>query len=174
LAEAVARNYFKLLAIKDEYEVARLFLSGTFHAALESRFAGDFKIRVYLAPPLFARRDRDTGHKKKTGYGPWVFTLFRLLAKLKGLRGTVFDIFGYTAERRAEHRLAREYEATVDELLSMLDADNRALAVEIAALPDHIRGFGHVKDKAIEEAKAREAELMAAFRANEPIPSAAE
>jgi indolepyruvate ferredoxin oxidoreductase len=174
LAEAVARNWFKLLAIKDEYEVARLHCGEQFHTALKEGFTGDFKVRVHLSPPLLARRDRDTGHKKKTSFGPWIFTLFRLLAKLKGLRGTVFDIFGYTAERRAERRLVRDYETTVDELMSLLDADNRALAIEIAALPDGIRGFGHIKDKAIRDAKAREAELMAAIRANEPIPSAAE
>ena len=174
LTEAVARNYFKLLAIKDEYEVARLYGTEEFRAALKERFAGDFKVRVHLAPPLLARRDRDSGHKKKTSYGPWVFTLFRSLAKLKGLRGTPFDLFGYAADRRGERRLARDYEATVDELLSILDADNRALAVEIAALPDSIRGFGHIKDKAIADARVREAELMAAIRTSEPIPSAAE
>jgi indolepyruvate ferredoxin oxidoreductase len=174
LAEAVARNYFKLLAIKDEYEVARLYAVKDFQAALNGKFEGDFRIRVHLAPPLLAGRDPNTGHMKKSVYGPWVFTLFRILAKMKGLRGTVLDIFGYTAERRAERRLAREYEATVEALLSTLEPGNRALAVEIASLPDRIRGFGHVKAKATEEAKAREAELMAAFRANEPIPSAAE
>ena len=170
----MARNHFKLLAIKDEYEVARLYLSKDFQAALDGKFEGDFRIRVHLAPPLLARRDPDTGHMKKSTYGPRVFALFRILSKMKGLRGTVFDIFGYTAERRAERKLARDYEATVDALLSTLAPDNHALAVEIASLPDSIRGFGHVKAKAMEEAKAREAELMGAFRANEPIPSAAE
>ncbi len=174
LAEAVARNWFKLLAIKDEYEVARLYCTEDFRTALKERFTGDFKVRVHLAPPLLARRDRDTGHKKKTVFGAWIFPMFRLLTKLKRLRGTIFDVFGYTAERRAERGLARDYEATVHKLLPDLDADNRALAVEIAALPDGIRGFGHIKDKAIRDAKVREAELMTAFRANEPIPSAAE
>ena len=174
LAEAVARNYFKLLAIKDEYEVARLYCTDEFRTTLKERFTGDFKVRVHLAPPLLARRDRDTGHKKKASFGPWVFTMFRSLARLKALRGTAFDVFGHTAERRAERRLIRDYEATVEELLPILDSENRALAVEIAALPDGIRGFGHIKDKAIRDAKTREAELMAAFRANEPIPSAAE
>ncbi len=174
LAEAVARNYFKLLAIKDEYEVARLYCSDDFRAALQAQFTGDYKVSVHLAPPLFARRDAHTGQMLKSTYGPWVFGLFRVLARLKGLRGTVFDIFAYTAERKAERRLAAEYEATVDEVISLLDGDNRALAVEIAALPDRMRGFGHIKDKAVREGKAREAELMAAFRAKEPIPSAAE
>jgi len=158
LTEAVARNYFKLLAIKDEYEVARLYCRDDFRADLDAMFEGDFRVRVHLAPPLFARRDPDTGHMLKSSYGPWIFRLFPLLARLKSLRGTVFDIFGYPSE----------------ELLSMLDADNRTLAVEIASLPDRMRGFGHVKSDAIRETKAREAELMTAFRANEPIPSAAE
>ncbi len=174
LAEAVARNYFKLLAIKDEYEVARLYCNDDFQSALSAAFTGDFRVHVHLAPPLFARRDPYTGQMLKSTYGPWVFRLFRLLAKLKGVRGTVFDIFGYAAERRAERRLATAYEATIAELLLRLDAENRALAVEIASLPDRVRGFGHIKDKAMREAKVREAELMAAIRADEPIPTAAE
>ncbi len=174
LAEAVARNYFKLLAIKDEYEVARLYSSDDFQSALSAAFTGDFKVHVHLAPPLFARRDPYTGQMLKSTYGPWVFRLFRLLAKLRGVRGTIFDIFGYTAERRAERRLVAAYEATIAELLAMLDTENRALAVEIASLPDRVRGFGHIKDKAIREAKTREAELLAAIRADEPIPTAAE
>jgi len=174
LTEAVARNHFKLLAVKDEYEVARLYSRDEFRAAVSAKFTGDFKVRVHLSPPLIARRDPDTGHLMKTSYGPWVFRLFRALAKLKRVRGTMFDVFGYTAERRAERKLTEEYVATVNELISVLDPGNRTLAVEIASLPDRIRGFGHIKADAIRDAKAREAELMAALRANEPIPSAAE
>jgi indolepyruvate ferredoxin oxidoreductase len=174
LTEAVARNLFKLLAVKDEYEVARLYCSEDFRKALENKFAGAYSLRVHLAPPLLANRNLDTGHLEKKAFGPWVFGLFRILAQLKGLRGTVLDVFGYAAERRAERQLARDYEATVDELLQTLDAENHLLAVEIAAIPDAIRGFGHVKAKAMEEVKGREGELLAAYRTGQPLPEAAE
>ncbi|UCH74015.1 MAG: indolepyruvate ferredoxin oxidoreductase family protein [Rhodospirillales bacterium] len=174
LTHAVARNYFKLLAIKDEYEVARLFCREEFNTAIHNAFEGDFALRVHLAPPLFARRDPNTGHPKKASYGPWIFNVLRLLARLRRLRGTVLDVFGYAAERRAERRLISDYEATLDQLLPALSVENLALAVEIAALPDGIRGFGHVKAEAMLKAKAREAELLAAFHANQPMPSAAE
>ncbi len=174
LAEAVARNYFKLLAYKDEYEVARLFTRPAFRAALEREFAGDYRVRVHLAPPLIAGRDPDTGHLRKRSYGPWIFRAFALLARLKRLRGTVFDVFGHTAERRAERRLIRDYEETVTELLSGLCADNHGLAVEIASIPAKIRGFGHVKDRAIEAAREREAQLLADWRTPQPRATAAE
>lgn len=174
LAEAVAHNLFRLRAVKDEYEVARLHGSEAFHAAIAEHFEGDYRIRFHIAPPLLARRDPNTGHLRKRAYGQWVLGLFRLLARLKGLRGTAFDIFGYTAERRAERRLARDYEATVEELLRTLDADNHALAVEIAALPDRIRGFGHVRAGAMAETAGRRDELLAAWRNPESRASAAE
>jgi len=174
LAEAVARNYFKLLAIKDEYEVARLYRSDEFRAALERNFERDYKVRVHLAPPLIARRNLDTGHLEKKSFGPWVFGVFGLLAGMKGLRGTVLDIFGYSAERKAERQLVRDYEKTVADLLDGLNPGNHALATEIASIPDHIRGYGHVKEAAIEKAKAREAELMAEWRNPAPKADAAE
>jgi len=174
LAEAVARNYFKLLAIKDEYEVARLYRSDEFRAALERNFERDYKVRVHLAPPLIARRNLDTGHLEKKSFGPWVFRVFGLLAKCKGLRGTAFDIFGYSAERKAERQLVLDYEKTVADLLDGLSPGNQALAVEIASIPDHIRGYGHVKEAAIEKAKAHEGELMAEWRDPAPKADAAE
>ena len=174
LAETVARCYFKLLAYKDEYEVARLYTAEPFRAALRQTFDGGYKVKVHLAPPLLARRDPDTGHLRKKAYGPWMFEAFGLLARLKWLRGTPFDIFGYSAERRAERQLIRDYEATVEALLAGLAADNHALAVEIAAIPEKIRGYGHVKDKAISEAKTRQAELMAEWRNPTPKADAAE
>ncbi|MEN8195395.1 MAG: indolepyruvate ferredoxin oxidoreductase family protein [Pseudomonadota bacterium] len=173
-AEAVARNYFKLLAVKDEYEVARLYRGEAFRSALDRNFEGDYKLRVHLAPPLITRRNLDTGHLEKKSFGPWIFTVFGLLAGMKGLRGTALDIFGYTAERKAERRLIRDYERTVTELLGGLNAGNQALAVEIASIPDHIRGFGHVKEAAIAKAKAREAELIAEWRNPAPKADAAE
>jgi len=159
LAEAVARSYFKLLAYKDEYEVARLYTDGEFRRRLEEQFEGDYRIEFNLAPPLLAERDPATGHLRKRSFGPWMMGAFRLLARLKGLRGTAFDPFGRTAERRAERRLIGEYEAVVDELIAGLDGDRHALAVEIAAIPLSIRGFGHVKEASIAAAKAREARV---------------
>ena len=174
LAEAVARAYFKLLAYKDEYEVARLYTDGAFLKQVAEQFEGDYRLEFHLAPPLLAERDPDTGHLKKRGYGPWLLTAFRLLARLKGLRGTAFDIFGYTAERQTERRLIADYERVVEEMLAGLGPDNHGLAVEIAAIPEHIRGFGHVKAASLEAAKRREAELLATFRAPAPRQSAAE
>ena len=119
------------MAYKDEYEVARLYTSGDFEKRVRDTFDGDYKIHFNLAPPLFARRDSE-GHLRKSEYGAWVFGVFKLLAKMKGLRGGAFDIFGYTAERKMERALIDEYFTTVDELLAGLDRDNHALAVEIA------------------------------------------
>jgi indolepyruvate ferredoxin oxidoreductase len=173
LTEAVARHYFKLMAYKDEYEVARLHSDPAFMRRVEGMFEGDYKLRFHLAPPILTRPDPRTGEAGKSEFGPWMMTAFRALAKLKRLRGTLFDPFGMTAERRTERRLIGEYEATVNELLERLDRDNHELAVEIALIPDRIRGFGHVKRRHLGEAKKREAELLAAFRAPRPAAKAA-
>jgi indolepyruvate ferredoxin oxidoreductase len=127
-------------------------------------FEGDFKLKFHLAPPLVSKVDPATGEARKSEFGPWMMTALRLLAGLKGLRGTAFDIFGYTEERRTERRLIGEYEAVTAELLDRLDRDNHGLAVEIARIPEHVRGFGHVKRRHLAEAKKKEAELLAAFR----------
>ncbi len=163
LAEAVARYYFKLLAYKDEYEVARLYTSGEFQRRLQQQFEGDYQVRFHLAPPLFARRD-ENGQLVKKEYGPWMFKAFGLLAKLKFLRGGPLDIFGRTEERRGERQLIADYEATIGLLLKDLSAERVALAVEIASIPEHIRGFGHVKERHLHAAKAREAALLAQWR----------
>ncbi|MEG3157618.1 indolepyruvate ferredoxin oxidoreductase family protein [Lysobacter zhanggongensis] len=160
LAEAVARYAFKLMAYKDEYEVARLYTSGDFMRRVQQQFEGDFKLKFHLAPPLLARKDAQ-GRGVKREFGPWVFTAFRALAGLRRLRGSVFDVFGYTAERRTERRLVEDYLRTVDGLLATLDRGNVGLAAEIASIPEHIRGYGHVKHEHLEKAKAREAELLA-------------
>ena len=165
LAEAVARGHFKLLAYKDEYEVARLHCAPEFRRRLEATFEGDWSLEFHLAPPLFARRDPATGEPRKVRYGPWMMRVFAVLARLKGLRGTMLDPFGYTRERRRERALIDRYERAVASLLDGLDHTNHALAVEIASLPERIRGFGHVKAKGIEEAQRREAELLERFRA---------
>jgi indolepyruvate ferredoxin oxidoreductase len=172
LAEAVAKSLYKLMAYKDEYEVGRLYSDGEFLKKLGTQFEGDYKLTFHLAPPLFADRDPTTGQLKKREYGAWIMPMFRLLASLKRLRGTRLDLFGYTAERRRERRLIGEYQATVETLLASLDSTNHALALQIAALPETMRGFGHIKDKNIDLAKEREASLLAAYR-NPTLQSAA-
>ena len=163
LTEAVARYASKLMAYKDEYEVARLYTSGEFKRRLEQTFEGKYTLRFHLAPPLLARKD-EHGHLIKREFGPWMLRAFGLMARLKGLRGTVFDVFGYTAERRMERRLIDEYYTTIDELLSGLNADNHALAVEIAQIPEHIRGYGHVKEAHLAQARRRWTDLLARWR----------
>ena len=160
LTEAVARAYYKLLAYKDEYEVGRLYSDGRFRAAFDAQFAGG-KPRVQLSPPIFARTDPATGRPKKYSFGPWIFTAFGLLAKLKGLRGTAFDIFGYSHERKAERAAIATYEADIDRLLAGLAPHNAGLATEIAALPLDVRGYGPVKDAAAATVAKRAAALWA-------------
>jgi indolepyruvate ferredoxin oxidoreductase len=164
LADAVARNAYALMAYKDEYEVARLHGDPAFHARLREAFEGDYSLAFHLAPPLLSSRDPDTGRPRKLTFGPWMLPAFRLLAKLKGLRGTALDPFGHSAERRRERAAIGGYEATVETLLADLTPDNHALAVEIASLPSEVRGYGYVKEAAHEAVKAREAELLAAYR----------
>jgi indolepyruvate ferredoxin oxidoreductase len=164
LAEAVARYYFKLLAFKDEYEVARLHSDPAFARRIGAMFEGGYKLKFHLAPPILGRRDPRTGEASKSEFGPWMMFAFRILAGLKGLRGTPLDVFGWTAERRAERRLIAEYEAIIAELIDRLDRDNHKLAVEIAQIPEHIRGYGHVKQRHLAAAKGKEAELLAALR----------
>jgi indolepyruvate ferredoxin oxidoreductase len=174
LAEAVARYLFKLMAYKDEYEVARLYTSGEFLKKLDRQFEGDYRIKFHLAPPLFADRDPATGRLVKAEYGSWMLAAFRLLAKFKGLRGTAWDVFGRTEERKAERQAIVDYVERVRELLKTLGPDNHRLAVEIASIPEKIRGFGHVKERHIVDARKKEAELLAAWRAPGPKVSAAE
>jgi indolepyruvate ferredoxin oxidoreductase len=168
LAETVARNLFKLMAIKDEYEVARLFTDGSFARQIASTFSGDVKLEFHLAPPLLGKRDPGTGLPVKSTFGPWMMRAFRMLAGLKGLRGSVFDIFGYTAERKRERALIGEYLAVLDEVMAGLTPQNHALAVEIAALPDRIRGFGHIKERSVSAAKQEEAALLQKYRNGNP------
>jgi len=174
LAEAVARYYAKLLSYKDEYEVARLYSEAAFQAKLGQQFEGDYKLKFHLAPPLFAQRDPQTGHLIKQEFGSWMLPAFRLLAKLKGLRGTAFDPFGRTEERKTERRLIADYETLVDELLQSLTPQNHALAIKLAAIPDDIRGYGHIKDANLAKAKRKEAELLGQWRNPEAMKAAAE
>ncbi|GAA0573135.1 indolepyruvate ferredoxin oxidoreductase family protein [Caenispirillum bisanense] len=172
-AEAVAKSAFKLMAYKDEYEVARLYTDGRFHAALKDQFEGEsLKLTFHLAPPLLGNRD-ESGRLRKTTFGPWMMGAFRTLAKLKGLRGSALDVFGYTAERKLQRRLIGEFETVAAELCDGLRPDTHALATEIAALPLKMRGFGHVLERNVEEQKARETELLKAFRQPQQAPRAA-
>ena len=163
LSEAVARYAFKLMAYKDEYEVARLYSTGDFEKRIRDTFDGDFKLHLNLAPPMFSKRDHQ-GHLVKREFGPWVFTAFKLLKRLKFLRGTAFDVFGKTEERRMERKLIADYFATIETLLADLSLGNHALAVEIARVPEHIRGYGHVKEAHLATAMEKQAELLARWR----------
>jgi indolepyruvate ferredoxin oxidoreductase len=173
LTEAVARYAFKLMAYKDEYEVARLYARPEFVQQLNAAFEGDFKLKFHLAPPLLNKPDPVTGEARKSEFGPWVLAAFRVLAKLKGLRGTALDIFGKTEERRMERQLIADYEKTVDGLLAKLDRERHATAVAIASIPEEIRGFGHIKMRSVKAAKAKEAQLRAAFESPAPAPAKA-
>jgi len=162
LTEAVARYYFKLLAYKDEYEVARLYTEGDFLTHVKEQFEGDFKLVFHLAPPIMGQKNA-TGEPVKRAFGPWMLTAFKLLAKLKGLRGGKLDIFGYSEERKMERALIVEYEKIMEGLLAKLSAGNHATAVAIASIPEDIRGFGHVKHRHLEQAKRKQANLLAEF-----------
>jgi indolepyruvate ferredoxin oxidoreductase len=169
LAGAVARNYFKLLASKDEYEVARLYTDGAFQRAVAEEFEGDLKLEFHLAPPLFAKPDPVTGRPRKRRFGAWTMALFGVLARLKFLRGTAFDPFGHSEDRTLERRLIAEYEALIDAILDGLTPATHARAVALASLPDGIRGYGPVKRESVDAAKAKEAELLARFKAPAPV-----
>jgi indolepyruvate ferredoxin oxidoreductase len=163
LTEAVARYAFKLMAYKDEYEVARLYTTGDFQRRVAQQFEGDYTLRFHLAPPMFAKKDAD-GHLIKREFGPWMLTAFRMLAKLRFLRGGTFDIFGRTDERRTERKLIADYFSSIDTLLASLDAGNLALAAEIASVPERIRGYGHVKEAHLAEVLQRWQSLLQRFR----------
>jgi indolepyruvate ferredoxin oxidoreductase len=166
LAEAVARYLFKLMAYKDEYEVARLYADPAFLRQVRNEVDGDnLRLTFHLAPPLLARRNKTTGEPVKMSFGPWMLSVFGVLAKLKFLRGTALDPFGYTAERRTERQLVRDYETLLDELTAKLSPENYDIAVGLAAIPEKIRGFGHVKQRHLAAAKSDEAALMEQFRA---------
>lgn len=163
LSRTVARAYHKLLAIKDEYEVARLFTDGRFERQIRDAFTDVKAIHLHLAPPLVSRINLATGRPEKRRFGPWIFPFLRILAKARHLRGTAFDIFGLTAERRAERRLITVYEADIDRLASTLSNDNYAAAIALARWPMEVRGYGAVKHQAIIRARAHRADLLSSF-----------
>ena len=170
LALAVARYLFKLMARKDEFEVARLYTDGTFQRQLDAEFEGDYKLVIHLAPPrlpiidrFIDRRDPDTGRTKKLDSRAWLPAM-RLLAKAKFLRDTPFDPFGRTPHRRLERRLIDDYRGTLEELLAGLNAENLDTAIEIASIPEQIRGFESVREQHLENALEKQTELLDAFR----------
>ncbi len=167
-AEAVARGYYKLLSYKDEYEVARLFTSPAFERALSDQFEARGKLEFHLAPPLLARRDKLTGEPRKMRFGRWMLPVFRLLAKGKALRGTAWDVFGYTHERKLERQMIADYEKLLDEIAERLSPASHATAVALAGLPLDIKGFGHIKERNYKMVKAREAALLAELRNPSP------
>jgi indolepyruvate ferredoxin oxidoreductase len=161
LSEAVAKNLFKLMAYKDEYEVARLYTDGSFAEKLAEKFEGDFSLKFHLAPPILGRRDKATGHLRKREYGAWMLHALRGLARLKFLRGTAFDPFGHTAERRTERKLIADYLAMIDAHLPALKPEQLPLLARLARIPETIRGYGHIKDTSIAKALAEKARLEA-------------
>jgi indolepyruvate ferredoxin oxidoreductase len=161
VTETVAKALYKLMAYKDEYEVARLYSDPAFLEGLSERFEGDYELRFNLAPPLLSPRDPHTGQLQKREFGPWVLPAFRILARLKGLRGTALDIFGYTEERRRERRDIADYEALLDSRLGDLSEHNYGVMQELFSLPLKLRGFGHVKDRNRDQLDLRRQRLLA-------------
>ena len=174
LTKAVAKYAFKLMSYKDEYEVARLHSSPEFRAKIRETFDGDYKLTFHLAPPLFTTKDANTGVPRKIALGPWIVPVFKVLAKMRFLRGSVFDIFGYTTERRQERRLVEEYFSLVRNITNKMDYENHSLAVQLAEIPEEIRGFGHIKERHVRYAKAHEKKLLEAFHNPENRRVAAE
>ncbi len=176
LAEAVATGYYKLLSYKDEYEVARLQSDGRLAEAIKTAFDGNHKLEFHLAPPLLSSffRDKVTGHPRKISLGAWMMPVFGFLAKGKKLRGTRWDIFGMTAERKLERQMILDYEVVLGEIERRLSKDTHAVAMALARLPEEIRGFGHVKHANYEKAKRKEASLLAMLRDPKPARVAAE
>ncbi|HEX8613411.1 MAG TPA: indolepyruvate ferredoxin oxidoreductase family protein [Telluria sp.] len=172
-SRAVATQAFRLMAYKDEYEVARLYGSAEFKASLSAQFSDTARISLWLAPPLLSRIDPATGRPRKRKFGPWVLTLFKVLAKARGVRGTAFDPFGYTEERRSERRLAREYGAMIESLCDELAAGGLARAVALAGLPAEVRGFGPVKAAALAAYEERKAALLSEPVAPGTVPAVA-
>jgi len=170
LPRAVAINYAKLLAYKDEYEVARLFTDGRFEQQMRDQFDGDFKISFNLAPPMLSSGKDALGRPKKRAFGAWLLPVFRVLAKMRVLRGTALDVFGYSADRKLERDLIVGYEKDVAHVLTVLSPLTIDTAIEILSLPDRIRGFGPVKEKSVQDAKLRYAQLAKDLANPPPAP----
>jgi indolepyruvate ferredoxin oxidoreductase len=163
LSEAVADNYARLLAFKDEYEVARLYSDPTFREQIASQFEGDFHLEFHFDPPFLSKADAETGRRRKRRFGPWMLRMLGLLSRCKGLRGSRLDPFRNTADRRLEQTLISDYEATLETILAHLNSDNIETAIALARLPGEIRGFGRIKQAAAEQVAPRQRELLAQF-----------
>jgi indolepyruvate ferredoxin oxidoreductase len=174
LAKAVARYLYKLMAYKDEYEVARLYTDGAFLRQAAKAFDGDLRFEFHLAPPLIARKDPVTGEARKMSFGPWMMTAFGVLARMRFLRGTKLDIFGYSTERREERALIGDYEALCEELIAGLTPANHAVAVALAEIPEKIRGYGHVKARHLATARPERERLLGLWRSPPEHRQAAE
>jgi indolepyruvate ferredoxin oxidoreductase len=160
LAEAAARALFKLMAYKDEYEVARLYTNGEFKAKLNQEFEGDFRLSFHLAPPIFGATDPKTGRPRKMEFGSYMIGAFRVLAALKGLRGTWLDIFARNPERKREVAMIAEYEQLLADIATNLTPANHATAISLAALPLDVKGYGYIKEGNYKQVKAKEAVLL--------------
>ncbi len=170
LTEAVARYLFKLMAYKDEYEVARLHSDPAFKTRIASMFEGDYQVKYHLAPPLLSKRDQN-GHLVKRQFGSWVGKVFPVLAKLRFLRGSLLDPFGHTDERKTERQLIKAYRDTIAALLPSLSAENLPLVVDVARIPEDIRGYGHVKERHLRNAKQKESQLLEQLKTGaRPVP----
>lgn len=173
LTMAVAKSYFKLLAYKDEYEVARLYTDGTFSETLQDQFKGRIRLKIHLAPPLLSRQNPVTGNIEKREFGAWILRLMRILTYFKFFRGGPFDPFGYTEDRKLERRLITEYETYLSRIIDVLDESNHSIALELAELPQKIRGFGHIKKESADAARQKAEYLMQAMVTGGPIPALA-
>ncbi|TIV48971.1 MAG: indolepyruvate ferredoxin oxidoreductase family protein, partial [Mesorhizobium sp.] len=164
-----AKNLFKLMAIKDEYEVARLYTDGSFASDLARQFQSYERLEFHLAPPILGRRGND-GKPRKSSFGPWMMKAFRLLSAMKGLRGTAFDLFGHTAERRAERQLLAQYEADLDLIAAALAPGRVEAAAALASVPALIRGYGHVRQASAAKAAEERSRLLQRLSQTVPVP----
>ena len=160
---AVAQSYFKLLARKDEYEVARLHSQAAFHQELANQFEGPYRLRFHLAPAFIAGKDPATGLPVKREFGSWIMVVFRALSACRGLRDTIFDPFRFSSERRLERKLLSDYETLVAQLIAHVESHNHVHAVDLARLPLKVRGYGYVKLRAAEAVEKEQVRLMTAF-----------
>ena len=167
ISKAAARSLYKLMAYKDEYEVARLYTNGEFQRKIAEQFEGDYQLRFNLAPPLFSKRDPVTGHLLKTEFGPWMMSAFKMLARLKFLRGTALDVFAYSEERKQERADIAEYETLLATVMDGLSESNYQLALELSSLPEKLRGYGHVKDRNREKLEIQKDALLVRFKGDD-------